>query len=335
MTLKIAIIGSGLQAKRRAPVIKELQGAEIKIITAEHLENSQELADILGCEAGVGWKGIVDRDDIDAVLVLTPPNSHAEISMSAMQSGKHVLCEKPLCRNLKEAKDMVALAEEKKVILKCGFNHRHHPAISEAKKLVDKDKIGKPLFARCSYGICGRPEYEEEWRADPDRAAGGQFLEQGVHAIDLFRWFLGDITEVTSMTGIQYFKNQPLDDNGMAIFRMKSGATASLHASLTHWKNLFHFEVFGDDGYISINGLGASYDTEKLIFGRKDFTAPFNYHVTEFRGGDKSWIEEWKEFLSAIKESRNPLGSGNDGLEALKIALLAYEAEKLGKVLPV
>ena len=87
MTLKIAIIGSGLQAKRRAPVIKELQGAEIKIITAEHLENSQELADILGCEAGVGWKGIVDRDDIDAVLVLTPPNSHAEISMSAMQSG--------------------------------------------------------------------------------------------------------------------------------------------------------------------------------------------------------------------------------------------------------
>jgi len=335
MKIRVAIIGSGLQAKRRAPVIKEWPDAEIKIITAEHHDNAKQLAHNLGCEAGVGWEGVIDRKDIDAVLVLTPPDTHAEISIASMEAGKHVLCEKPLCRTLKEANDMVKIAENKKVILKCGFNHRHHPAISEAKILVDAGKIGRPLFARCNYGICGRPEYEKEWRADPERAAGGQFLEQGVHAIDLFRWFLGEVVEVTSMTGIQYFKNQTLDDNGMAIFRMKSGATASLHASLTHWKNLFHFEVFGDDGYVSVNGLGGSYGTEKLIFGKRDFTAPFNYHVTEFRGGDKSWASEWKEFCDAITESRSPLGNGNDGLEALKIALAAYQAEELGKVLSV
>ena len=81
---------------------------------------------------------------------------------------------------------------------------------------------------------------------------------------------------------IQYFKEQSLEDNGMAIFRMQSGATASLHSSLTHWKNLFHFEVFGQDGYVAVEGLGASYGTEKLIFGKKDFEAPFNYHITEY-----------------------------------------------------
>ena len=250
-----------------------------------------------------------------------------------MKAGKHVLCEKPLSRTVREAEDMIQAARDNGVILKCGFNHRHHPAIWEAKRLIDKGNIGKPIFARCSYGICGRPEYEKEWRADPTRAAGGQFLEQGIHAIDLFRWFMGEIIEVTAMTGIQYFKNQPLDDNGMAIFRVASGGTASLHASLTHWKNLFHFEVFGDDGYLTVNGLGSSYGTEQLLVGERDFSAPFNYHITEFRGGDKSWIEEWREFCSAIAEDREPIGGGGDGLAALRIALAAYEAEKAGKTL--
>ena len=146
---------------------------------------------------------------------------------------------------------------------------------------------------------------------------------------------MGEVSEVTSMTGIQYFKNQTLDDNGMAIFRMESGATASIHASLTHWKNLFNFQVFGEEGYLEIDGLGSSYGNEKLIFGKRDFEAPFNYHVTEYRGGDISWKEEWKEFTNAIKEKRSPIGDGNDGLASLKVALGSYEAERLGKTIHI
>ena len=78
--MRVAIIGAGLQAKRRAPVINDWDSAEIKIVTAEHLENAKRLANELGCEAGIGWEGVVDRNDIDAVLVLTPPNTHADIS---------------------------------------------------------------------------------------------------------------------------------------------------------------------------------------------------------------------------------------------------------------
>ncbi len=333
--MKVALIGAGLQARRRAPVVFNSSEDEIKIITAEHIENSQNLANEFGCEAGIGWKTIVDREDIDAVMVLTPPDSHAEISIASMKAGKHVLCEKPLSRTISEANEMIKVANENNVILKCGFNHRHHPAILEAKKIFDSGELGKALFGRCNYGICGRPEYEQEWRSDPNHAAGGQFVEQGIHAIDLFRWFMGEIIEVTCMTGIQYFKNQPLDDNGMAIFRMESGATASIHASLTHWKNMFNFQVFGEEGYLEIEGLGSSYGNEKLVFGKRDFNAPFNYHVTEYRGGDISWLGEWNEFSNAIKEKRSPAGDGNDGLASLKIALGSYEAERLGRVIHI
>jgi predicted dehydrogenase len=235
-----------------------------------------------------------------------------------------------MTRTIAEAEQLVAVARETGMILKCGFNHRHHPAIWEAKRLLDQGTIGKPLFARCVYGICGRPGYENEWRADPAQAAGGQFIEQGTHAIDLFRWFLGEVVEVACMTGIRYFDKQKMDDNGMAIFRTASGAMASVHSSLTQWKNVFSLEVFGEDGYLNVEGLGASYGTEKLIAGRRDFSAPFQDTITEYRGGDISWREEWKEFTRAIAERREPIGSGHDGLAAMRIALAAYEAERSG-----
>ena len=116
--MRVAIIGAGLQAKRRAPVIRDWPNAEIRIISAEHLENAEALASELDCEAGVGWEGIVDRVDIDAVLVLTPPDTHAEISIAAMKAGKHVLCEKPLSRTVREAEGMIQAARDNGVILK-------------------------------------------------------------------------------------------------------------------------------------------------------------------------------------------------------------------------
>lgn len=333
--MRVAIIGAGLQCKRRAPVVKECPGAVLTVIDSLQLENAQDLAKKFGCEASADWQKAVARKDVDVVVVCTPPHVHAEISIAAMKAGKHVLCEKPLTRTVAEAEQMVAVAKETGRVLKCGFNHRHHPAIRDAKRIVDGGGIGKPLFSRCRYGICGRPGYEKEWRADPKQAAGGQFIEQGTHAIDLFRWFMGDVDEVTCMTGVEYFSKQALDDNGMAIFRMKSGGLASLHASLTQWKNQFSFEVFGEDGYVMVEGLGASYGVETLIHGKRDFDGPFQNETTEYRGGDISWKDEWKEFVGAIEKKREPLGNAADGLEAMKAALAAYEAERSGRVIKV
>jgi predicted dehydrogenase len=298
------------------------------VIASLHREHAQDMASKMGCEASGDWRAAVARDDVDAVVVCTPPHVHAEIGVAAMQAGKHVLCEKPMTRTVAEAEQLVEAARQTGRTLKCGFNHRHHPAIWEAKRRLDQGSIGKPLFARCVYGICGRPGYENEWRADPAQAAGGQFIEQGTHAIDLFRWFLGEVDEVACMTGVRYFTQQAMDDNGMAMFRMASGATASVHSSLTQWKNVFSFEVFGEDGYLIVDGLGASYGTEKLIAGRRDFTAPFQDTITEFRGGDISWREEWKEFARAIAEGREPIGGGHDGLAAMRVALAAYRSEE-------
>ncbi len=329
--MNTAIIGAGLMCNRRAPVLIESKETRLKVIASKNFSDAKSMAVKFNCEATEHWQDIVSRKDIDAIIVCTPPHVHAEISIAAMKSGKHVLCEKPLTKTISEAEEMVKIAKENRVILKCGFNHRHHPAISEGKRLLDQGEIGKPLFSRCIYGICGRPDYQTEWRADPNQAAGGQFIEQGSHAIDLFRWFLGELKTVSCITSRLFFKEQPLDESGMAIFEAQSGATASLHTTLTQWKNHFEFEVFGDEGYIKIEGLGSSYGVEKLTFGKRDFSGPFANTITEYRRGDISWKLEWIEFVEAIKNNHQPLGNGDDGLAAMKIALAAYESERIKK----
>lgn len=333
--MKVGIIGAGLQAKRRAPAIGSVEGATLAAVASLHRPHAEALAEPYDARVHDSWQELVERNDLDVVFVCTPPSLHREMSMAAMKAGKHVLCEKPLTRTLEEAEAMVQTARETGQILKCGFNHRHHPAIWEAHRRLKAGDLGEPLFARCRYGICGRPGYEKEWRADPEQAAGGQFIEQGTHAMDLFRWFLGDLTEVSCMTSLHYFKEQTLDDGGMALFRAANGATASLHTTLIQWKNLFSFEVFGAEGYIEAEGLGGGYGTETLSIGKRDFTAPFQDHVIQYRGGDRSWAAEWQEMAAAIRENRAPVGDGIDGLEAMRVALTAYEAERKQQTLPI
>ncbi len=329
--MRVGLIGAGLQGGRRAPVLKQFPGTELVIIAAEHQTVAEQLAAAMGCRATGDWREVVDREDVDAVMVCTPPHLHARMSIAAMKNGKHVLCEKPLTRTIAEAEEMLKVARDKRVVLKCGFNHRHHPGIQKAREWFAQEAIGELDFIRCRYGIGGRPGYEKEWRADPAIVSGGQLMEQGIHAIDLFRWFLGDFTEVTGFISTRYWNIAPLEDNGFALFRTNKGQIASLHSSLTQWINIFSFELYGRDGYILVEGLGGGYGTEKVTLGKRAFFEPFKKEITEFRGGDRSWYEEWKEFAAAINENREPLGNGYDGLAALKLANAVYESAASGR----
>jgi len=326
--MRVGIVGAGLQARRRAPVIKAWPGAELVVISAEHPDSAKALASQMGCEADVGWEWVARRRDVDVVLVCTPPRLHAAITIAALQTGKHVLCEKPLAWSLEEAEEMRAVTRATGLTVKCGFNHRHHPGIEQAHRWLDDGRLGEPLFIRCRYGICGRPGYAKEWRGNADAVAGGQLMEQGIHGIDLARWFLGELVDVNCMLGAPYFDLGPLEDNAFATYRTERGRVLSIHSTLTQWKNLFSFEIFGHDGYALVKGLGGAYGTERATFGKRDFHAPFTEETVEFRGDDRSWREEWREFVHAIEERRDPLGTVGDGIEAMRCVFAAYEAHR-------
>ena len=148
-----------------------------------------------------------------------------------------------------------------KVIFKTGFTLRFHPGIQKIRKLVDENKIGKITFIRCRYGITGRPGYEKEWRANKSLSGGGELIDQGVHVLDLLRWFLGDFSSVKGNIGTLYW-DMPVEDNAFGILKSVNDQMASFHVSWSQWDNLFSFEIFGTKGYLKMDGLGGVYGKE-------------------------------------------------------------------------
>jgi len=330
--MKVGLIGAGLQGKRRAQVLKESDNTDLLIVADINEERAHLIAAEMECEATTDWEKVVTRDDIEAVIICTPPDSHMPMCTATARQGKHMLCEKPLARSPKEAEAMVAVAQQNRVKLKCGFTLRHHPGIHQARSWLDEDIIGEPIFCRCRYGIGGRPDYDQEWRAKPEISGGGQLMDQGMHALDLARYFLGDFTQAFGFVQTGFWDIAPAEDNAFALLRTAKGQVASIHVSWTQWRNLFSFEIFGKDGYIRVEGLGGSYGVEKAILGKRAFLKPFKEEVIEFRGEDKSWREEWREFIASIEEDREPLGSGYDGLVALRLAHAVYQSASNGQV---
>ena len=323
--MKVGIIGAGLQGRRRAQALKEA-GDKLVIVADTQVERAKLLAKAMGCQATDNWESVATRDGIETVVVCTPPHLHESMCTPALKSGKHVLCEKPLAQTTEDAQSMVDSAQENGVKLKCGFNHRHHPGIVQARKWFDGGVIGELSFIRCRYGICGRDGYEKEWRMNADISGGGELMDQGMHVIDLCRWFMGEFNQVLGFTANSFWDTAPVEDNAFALLRTEIGQIASFHVSWTQWKNLFSFELLGKDGYVVVEGLGGSYGTERAVLGRRVPLKPFREEATEFRSEDRSWYEEWKEFTSAIKNNREPLGGGRDGLEALKLAQTIYRS---------
>ena len=328
--MRVAVIGAGLQAARRVPAILK-RGDELMVIVAAHEESARRVADAYGCEYAAGWEDVVERKDIDAVLVCTPPNMHRSISMAAMRSGKHVLCEKPLALDSKEAQEMIALAVRNTVVLKCGFNHRYHPSLREIKRLITNDELGEIYYLTASYGIEARSGYANEWKANPKFVSGGELMDHGIHLLDLSRWFMGDFSEIFAVTRNYHIKGMPFEDNAFVTLKTKEGKVAFIQVSLTQWINKFMLEVVGSEGYARSSGLGGSYGTEVLTVGRRAAGKPFSYLSTEFRGDDKCWEEEWKDFADCTEKPTN-VSSAVDGLVSLKLVESAYESARTGSI---
>jgi predicted dehydrogenase len=345
--MRVGLVGCGLIGRRRAEVVHRSPGDELVVVADVVEASAHALAGELGCEGTSDWEQVANRTDVDAVIVATTHNWLAPITTEALKHGKHVLVEKPMARNAEEAEAILKVATDH-AIVKVGFNHRHHAAIWKAHEVFDQGVIGRPLFMRCRYGHGGRPGYDKEWRTDRQKSGGGELLDQGIHAIDLCRWFLGDFSEVSSFTATYVWAAQEeqtvagkpsstasegVEDNAFALFRTAAGQVVSLHASWTQWKNLFSLEIFGEEGYLIVEGLGGSYGAELLKVGRRSMAGGRpQEEVLEFPDTDLSWEAEWREFVEAVGEGRQPLANGHDGYQALKAVQGAYESARTGSV---
>jgi predicted dehydrogenase len=323
---RVGLVGCGSVGGKRARVLQGPCGDSRLVAVADVARARAEAlaAQHAGCEVERDGEALVARSDVDLVIVATTHDALATLTRRALEHGKHVLVEKPAARAPAELEGLGEAARAAGVVVKVGFNHRFHPALRRAKELFDDGAVGALMYVRARYGHGGRLGYEREWRARPELSGGGELIDQGVHLVDLARWFAGDFVEAAGHVGT-FFWNMPVEDNGFLLLRTATGAVAWLHASCTEWKNLFSFEVFGRDGKLQVDGLGGSYGVERLTFHRmKPEMGPPETQSWDYPGEDLSWRDEYAHLVECIAHGRAPEGTLEDARAALEVVARAY-----------
>jgi predicted dehydrogenase len=277
------------------------------------------------------------RDDLDVVFVCAYNSVAPDVVIQALNSGKHVFCEKPPGRCVEDVERIIAAERAHPGLkLRFGFNHRYHYAIMEAKSMVDSGRFGEILWLRGVYGKCGGIEFKNSWRNVADVAGGGILLDQGIHMLDLFRFLCGDFGEVQSVVTTSFW-DIPVEDNAFAVLRNERNQVAMLHSSATQWKHRFLLEICLQGGYININGLltsTRSYGDESLTFARRQFedeSYAFGRprEETIFFDRDDSWALEIADFVTAIRGGE-AARSGNSG-DALRVMQLIEQIYRQGR----
>ena len=218
--VKFAIIGCGLIGKKRLaglPADSLAVACDLDVSRAESLVHAAKCG-----RATQDFHDAVSDPAVDAVIVSTLNGTLAEISLAALRAGKHVLVEKPGALTAQQMEPLAAEAAARKLCVRIGYNHRFHPAFQKAREIFDSGALGELMFIRGRYGHGGRIGYDREWRADPALSGGGELIDQGVHLIDLARWFLGDFTTVEGHTAT-FFWDMPVDDNAFLSLRTATG----------------------------------------------------------------------------------------------------------------
>jgi predicted dehydrogenase len=348
--MNVAIIGCGVIGKKRAAALS----GDDRIVACCDTDESASLqfSQQFGCRAFSDDRSLLSKTDCDTMIVAVVNKFTRDIVVRSLSSHKNVLAEKPLGRTPAESRTMVELSSSRMYlasdsrlddpavntnlpILKTGFNHRFHPAISKAKQLIGEGVIGKLLTIRARYGHGGRAGMEKEWRCSKELCGGGELLDQGVHIIDLIRWYGGEIKTVFGKVETKFWEIE-VEDSASAFLTTSMGVSASFHVSWYNWKNVFSFELFGSNGYLSIQGLGGNYGVETLEIGkrRKEGGRPEIQTMT-FPQEDTSWSAEWQEFKAAVNGKREPSANGYDGLKANEVVQAIYQSSVAGRELSV
>jgi predicted dehydrogenase len=319
----VGIIGCGLIGQKRANALgrggRLLACADIDVSRAESLAKSS------GAKVFRDWRELVRFQGVDVVIVATLHDSLAEITLNAIDAGKHVLVEKPAARSAAELLPVMEAAAKHRVKVHVGFNHRYHRSLRKAREIVDTGALGELMFIRGRYGHGGRIGYDKEWRSKPELSGGGELIDQGPHLVDLSRWFLKDFEEVQGFTHT-YFWDMPVDDNGFMLLKTVKKQVAFLHVSCTEWKNLFSMEIYGKKGKLDLSGLGGSYGLEKLTWYRMSpEMGPPETTAWEYPMLDDSWAVEVADFFDAIRLDRPTSPGLVDAFEALKIVEEIYK----------
>ncbi|MGW5955917.1 Gfo/Idh/MocA family protein [Bacillus mycoides] len=338
--LKVGVIGCGSIAQyRHLPEYEANPYVQIVAVCDSNKKRAKEVANKYGVNMYTDYNEIINCEELDAVSVCTPNDLHASISIVALQSGIHVLCEKPMATSKKDAEMMIEAAEQSGKKLMIGHNQRFVTSHQKAKQLIENGEIGKIYSFRTAFGHSGPENWsvdgKESWFFKKDEAFLGAMGDLGVHKADLIRYILNEeITEVGAFveTSAKTFSN--VDDCAVCMLKSESGIIGTLAASWSYVSKEDNSTIiYGekatlrleDDPTYSLilqykNGEVVKYELDKIQSNAA--VGQSNSHVIE-------------QFVESILSDKEPLINGVEGMKSLEVILAAIQSSEAKQIVTI
>lgn len=305
--IKLGIIGAGAIAKVHAEAVQLAAAYDLDYAQAK------EFAKQHNCKAYKSYSELLNN--VDAVIITTPNNTHAELGIKAAKAKKHVLVEKPLAVKNENAELLIKECKKHKVKLGVIFQRRYDTSIKYVKKLIEKNNLGKILKIKISMKWHRDNNYYSGWKADPKKSGGGVLMLQGIHFIDLLLYLLGKPVKVQGKA--KYSRELKVEDTMSSRIEFDSGAIGLLECTTAAEKNFPEtIEVIGTKGKVKIVG--------RKVYNQGIIISIISKLLYKY-GSHKEII---KDFIDSIKEDREPFVNGEQALKTLKVVNAIYGVSK-------
>ena len=323
--VKIAIIGLGSVAQLvHLPNLLKISNIELKSVAETKTSRLNTIADKFNIpERYRDYKELLQKSDVDAVIIITPTRLHKEITIDSLNAGKDVLVEKPIARNHKETDPILQTAEKNKRKLMIGMNLRFRPDTLLLKSLIQSGEIGEPFYTKAVW--VRRQSSEQKWFTRREEAGGGVLLDLGISLLDISLWLMGHPKVNTVQTQNYYQNTKNLEDTSISFLRCEESKIINIETSWTLpvEKDNFQITVYGSKGSVTTTPLHLYKKVENRFVDLKPSMT--NSPSQLFK---KSYFNELKSFVGAVR-GLNPLfSSAERAVERLKIIETMYQSAR-------
>ncbi len=332
--LGILVVGAGYLGMQRAAAAAVARGTKLIGVVDLDLARARQVAAAHGVFASADIEEGLTLDGVDAVVVATPHSDHVESVELSLARGKHVLCEKPLAIETEDAWRLAHQADEAGLRLATGFNHRFYPPVCDALAIESEWALGRIESVRAQIGHVASAEFLAGWHGDRDLAGGGTLIDNGPHACDLIRRFLGEVGFARGMLRHDPNGHFGCEREAFALFRGHEEAVAELHSSWNLPTGYLTIEVRGASGWLKVETAPWRL-TGRLADGRRIDRRYVAERLLErvYRrryGCERSLVRELESF-AAPRSIPRAGATGWDGFRAVEMVRAVYESDRTGR----
>jgi predicted dehydrogenase len=327
------VVGGGFLGAQRAASAMVARGCRLFAVHDRDGRAAQAVASRHGVRVAADYESALGWDAVDAVVIATPHADHYEQVRLALEAGKHVLCEKPLTIRTDQARELAMRADELRLRLATGLNHRFYPPIRDALALVSRWAIGRVDAVRADIGHKAAPEFLASWHTDAVRSGGGTLMDNGPHACDLVRRFLGEV--VAARGSLQHHVRPGCEMEAHAVFRDHDRGIGEVRSTWTNPSGYLTVEVLGSEGHLKIETAPWRL-TGALEGGKRVSKRYLTDRLAERRfrglfGCERSLVRELEAFVSTPWGQPRLEATGWDGCRITEMIDAVYRSDQTGE----